>query len=1256
MIDLKRPHVLQGRSGNVCSSGFLPPCTCLQRMVLVLVFLGAAHSFLFSQETNTCNVPFTGGKVVVDDIATGLASILSGSDTLGNLVDGDLSNYVEISGLDNINLVGASLVRIKDIAHDFPAGQRTGFVIEGTGGLLLADVLNSLTVVTYLDNEVQESATFSDGTGGIALQLLSTNNASTRRIDFETTLPFDEVELQLSGVISTSLLSALRVYYAYQEPDGCDYDCARALNVTNYPGSTSTVDFTGVAVGSISGEENMADADTTNAATASVTIGIGTVQTNVYVGGQSGGGGTTDIPGGVDVGFVFNRTGLLGLLDATALGNITIQTLRDGAVQESYAGNNSLVGATVLSTGEQSLSFTTVDTFDQVRLIIGGIAVGPTYEIYYAFIRFDADQDGFPDCVDRCPGQNDGLDADGDGIPDGCDTLCTLKPIATLRACSSAGTAQLPEAGPGQTWAPVPGNPSPATIDQSGSVTGLTESGNYQFELTDTVQYCSVVATVEVQDEGAYSECNIPLVGPDVVIGNQPGCTLCAEADVDSLIDADLSASLSTSGLLDLSLLDSEAKLVSVVDTAKTFEAGTRAGFVIKFDGLLQANVLAGLRIQTYLDGLLQEISGVNGAETIGLNVLAGPGAQRLSFSTALPYDEIELVLDGSLVGLSLLTSLELFYAFTEPAEPCSSIFNGVSPTANCGGALICGSSYQPDISYERTGLPQTLCADCSLDSLSHLVDSSLTNYTTISLLAGALGDASVSLKIPRAVSGSHEVGYAFRIDGGLLDLDVLSAIAITTFLEGVQQDQITANSGLASVRLLDTTSNISSLSFFTTADFDEVQFTVDATVAASVAGGTVRLYYGFINRDADGDQVIDCLDRCCAGDDQLDDDGDGIPNACDDAPVAVADTFAVDAGSMDQVLAVVANDTFGGNGPDTMAIRVVAQPANGMATVDENNTPANPTDDTLIYTPDDSYAGADTLAYQICDLDGDCDTAIVVLDVMLGGLRLNATVLLQGGLLNSGNPGIMRDDLREQGVLPLTEPYSGLDGFSHAGAGGGATITDSLAILGDLGDSSVVDWVFLELRSAADSAQVMHTRSALVLRNGQIIDVDGGETVFFAEATQGDYFISMKHRNHLGVMTKRPVSLSHPIDTVDFTDTGLDFYERNAGFDGLEQATVNGRFALHMGDAAGGFDVIFAGQTNDTDLVFDRVNQAPGNVFQSPSFQLTGYLTTDVDLDGRAVFAGQHNDTDLIFNVINQFALNVFDSVSFVLTGQLPE
>jgi hypothetical protein len=135
--------------------------------------------------------------------------------------------------------------------------------------------------------------------------------------------------------------------------------------------------------------------------------------------------------------------------------------------------------------------------------------------------------------------------------------------------------------------------------------------------------------------------------------------------------------------------------------------------------------------------------------------------------------------------------------------------------------------------------------------------------------------------------------------------------------------------------------------------------------------------------------------------------------------------------------------------------------------------------------------------------------------------VNLSAVAFLQGSF-NLTN-GLMNDDLRQLNLLPVTDPYPEL-GFQPIGSRGE---TVDPAVFSRTGNNAIVDWVFLELRSAVNNTQVVASRSALLQRDGDIVDMNGITPVRFRNVPPGDYFVAVRHRNHLAVLTLTPVKIT---------------------------------------------------------------------------------------------------------------------------------
>lgn len=243
----------------------------------------------------------------------------------------------------------------------------------------------------------------------------------------------------------------------------------------------------------------------------------------------------------------------------------------------------------------------------------------------------------------------------------------------------------------------------------------------------------------------------------------------------------------------------------------------------------------------------------------------------------------------------------------------------------------------------------------------------------------------------------------------------------------------------------------------------------------------------------------------------------------------------------------------------------------------------------------------------------------IAIDDIMINGsagVLLSPRAFLEGPF-NTSN-GLMDDDLRVLGYLPTNEPYSSI--FSHVGEGGSESINPT--VLDVTGNNAIVDWVFVEARAKNDNTLVVNTRSALLQRDGDIVDLDG--TSPLAMAIPGDdYFIAVRHRNHNAVMTSGTVTLSAATTVVDLTLPGTSTYGTNA--------TKNeaGTMLMWMGNTNSDAVIKYTGGGNDRDLILTAIG---GTV---PTATVTGYRTEDCSMDGVVKYTGSVNDRDPILTNI---------------------
>ena len=178
-----------------------------------------------------------------------------------------------------------------------------------------------------------------------------------------------------------------------------------------------------------------------------------------------------------------------------------------------------------------------------------------------------------------------------------------------------------------------------------------------------------------------------------------------------------------------------------------------------------------------------------------------------------------------------------------------------------------------------------------------------------------------------------------------------------------------------------------------------------------------------------------------------------------------------------------------------------------------------------------------------------------------------------------------MNTILLEKNLLPLSQPFSSSPYFYNG--------VEMLANSADF-PTNTVDWLLIELRDANDNTQIVAQKAALLLADGNIVNADGTTLSFENIAANQNYFIVVRHRNHLDIMSSNAVSFA--------SNAAYDMSVPSnvMGSTAQLQALSNGKYALLAGD----FDA--SGHINFTDI----------NLYFGESAALNEYLISDGDLN----------------------------------------
>jgi hypothetical protein len=179
---------------------------------------------------------------------------------------------------------------------------------------------------------------------------------------------------------------------------------------------------------------------------------------------------------------------------------------------------------------------------------------------------------------------------------------------------------------------------------------------------------------------------------------------------------------------------------------------------------------------------------------------------------------------------------------------------------------------------------------------------------------------------------------------------------------------------------------------------------------------------------------------------------------------------------------------------------------------------------------------------------------------------------------------GTMTTTLNTSGFIPLSQPYSGAP-FNYAGSEAVASVP-----------ANVTDWVLVELRETSNGSAVSQ-RAVFLQNDGQVLDTDGSvgysATTVKASGYDLSYFVVVKHRNHLPIMSAAAVSLPNAA-AYDFSTSQAQAFGTNPMYD------LGGVFGLISGDA-NLTGIVTASDISDAIAVLNQ----------------TGYLASDANLTG---------------------------------------
>ena len=348
------------------------------------------------------------------------------------------------------------------------------------------------------------------------------------------------------------------------------------------------------------------------------------------------------------------------------------------------------------------------------------------------------------------------------------------------------------------------------------------------------------------------------------------------------------------------------------VESNGTIPGGGDAGFVVKRQGeLLGLDLLDQITLTTYRDGNKQESA--TGTSLLNLAVISGTGDHFfISFNTSTTFDAIEITF-GGLANISSSYEVYAAYGGRRAELPVTPTISSISPERGSIGTevIISGTHFSPSATANtvtfngtqatvtsasatqltttvpegaKTGpvevtvngatatgpdftlepVPLTgntltvesdikgICLGCNTSGDNNIIDGDYDNFASVELRVGIAASGLIRVSSQSILRSGGSTGFVVARSGGLLDVQLLNGITVTTLLKGSEQEHVSGSNLLLLDLLSGSSTNRKFIGFKTGKDFDEIQIEFDGGVlSADVTFEVYTVYDDFFQTRA---------------------------------------------------------------------------------------------------------------------------------------------------------------------------------------------------------------------------------------------------------------------------------------------------------------------------------------------------------------------------------------------------------------------
>lgn len=380
-----------------------------------------------------------------------------------------------------------------------------------------------------------------------------------------------------------------------------------------------------------------------------------------------------------------------------------------------------------------------------------------------------------------------------------------------------------------------------ALVDGDGNaVVGFLSPGNFDEIRVKFTSLLGVLATSRAYYAVIGNYCAGPSLQANVltptnnnlfpmVVSNERTGLLCVGCSVSNLENM-VSQSTTDFATLTLGASIGASSTVAVKDVKTTYPSGIYAAFSISNPSLLKVSALGAFKVRTLLNGTPQD--SLTGTSLIALNsgLLGASDKKTLGLISSKSFNEVQLIASNPVAAVNNIQiyGLALQTFQDQNLDNCNNFTELTTP------------EYPLYINGERTGVfggDLGTCVLCNIQGEANVINNLENDFATINLGVSVL-NVTGALAVKRGIGTFNSGTFAgFEIENtSILDLSVLNAISLKTYLNNMLVDSESGSSLIANVL---GSSSKKTLGIVSSGAFDEVVIELNNNLLSASLGNT---------------------------------------------------------------------------------------------------------------------------------------------------------------------------------------------------------------------------------------------------------------------------------------------------------------------------------------------------------------------------------------------------------------------------------